>query len=626
MSPASETAAAARGALRRFPLRLALFGAAAVTAVAYGFLAHTAVEAGRLVQRFGYFAMAGTAAWWLYALSRRLPSARAWLRAEAPADRRNVLLLIGALAAVAVATFPYSYKVLYDELVLQATAWNLHYFREVGTVVRGYPIEGIFTSLDIYLDKRPYFFPFVLSLVHDLTGYRELNGFVLNTLLLPLVLGLFYALARRLADARAAFAGLACFGASALLAQNATGVGMELLNLAMMTLAMLLAADYLAKPDDDRLSALILTSVLLAQTRYESGLYVLPAALVVLEGWRRAGRVILPAPALFAPILLIPCALHNTYLSGTPVLWELRENMDSRFGAEYLTDNLQHAFTYFFNVSGKLLNAWWLSVFGWLALGGAAWTLLRRLRHWQSASAGALTAVLFAGAVLGNLLLLMFYFWGQLDDPIVARLILPFNVVLGLAIAWSVQRYAASPAGALLASGLTVGALLVHVGFALTASAHHTTINQLASELAWEGRVVEAMPPKDRFVITNKSGLAWLMRRIPVVTVDRARFMSDRVKFHLDQGTFQEVLVTQLLRPTGPEGGFVVEPKDLLPDDYVLEPVVERHIGARIARISRVVAIHPPKAPAEPATELPVDATAPAGEITPPAQADGSGP
>jgi hypothetical protein len=622
VSTPSETAVVARSALRQFPLRLALFGAAAVTAVAFGFLAHTAVEAGRIIQRFGYFAMAGTTTWWIFALGRRLACVRNWVRAEAPADRRGVLLLALGFTVVAFATFPYSYKVLYDELVLQATAWNLHYFREVGTVVRGYPVEGIFTSLDIYLDKRPYFFPFVLSLFHDLTGYRELNGFLLNTLLLPLVLGLFYALARRLANARAALAGLACFGASALLAQNATGVGMELLNLVLMILAMLLAADYLTKPDEDRLSALILTSVLLAQTRYESSLYVLPAALVVLEGWRRAGRVILPAAALFSPVLLIPCALHNTYLSGTPVLWELRENMDSRFGAQYFADNLRHAFTYFFNFSGQLLNSWWLAIAGWISLGWAGWTLARNLRRWPAAPGGVLTAVLFALAVLTNLMLLMFYFWGQLDDPIVARLILPFNVMLGLAIAWAVQRCAPRPFGPSLASVLTGGALLVHVGFALTASAHHTAINQLASELAWEGRVVEAMPPKDRFIITNKSGLAWLMRRIPVVTVDRARFMSDRVKFHLDQGTFQEVLVTQLLRPTGAEGHFVVEPKDLLPDDYVLEPVVERHIGARIARISRVVAILPPKARAKP----PSEATESSGEPTEPPQPGGSGP
>ncbi|GAB1490060.1 hypothetical protein MASR2M8_25170 [Opitutaceae bacterium] len=595
MITSPETAAAGRGVRRRFPLRLVLFGAAAVTAVAFGFLAHTAAEAGRLIQHYGYYAMAATVVWWLFALGRRLPAARAWIRAESPSDRRPVLFLTLGLAVVAFATFPYSYKVLYDELVLQATAWNLHYFREVGTAVRGYPVEGVFTSFNIYLDKRPYFFPFVLSLLHDLTGYRETNGFILNTLLLPVVLGLFYALARRLADARAALAGLACFGASALLAQNATGVGMELLNLAMMALAMLLAADYLEQPDEDRLSALILTCVLLAQTRYESSLYVLPAALAVLEGWRRAGRVILPAPALFAPILLIPCALHNTYLSGTPVLWELRENMDSRFGAEYVVDNLRHAFTYFFNIAGVQLNAWWLAIAGWLALGWAAWTLVRNLRQWKSAPAGALTAVLFAFAVLANLMLLMAYFWGQLDDPIVARLVLPFNVILGLAIAWAAQRMAPRAFGPQVARVLIGGALLVHVGFALSASARHTTINQLASELAWEGRVVETMPPKNRFIITNKSSLAWLMRRIPVVTVDRARFMSDRVKFHLDHATFEEVLVTQLLRPTNEEGSFVVDPKDLLPDDYVLEPVVERHIGARIARISRVVAIRVPE-------------------------------
>lgn len=610
MSPPSENVASGPGSAgarpdagaprRRFPLRLALFGAAAVTAVAFGFLAHSAAEAGRLVQRFGYYTMAGTFLWWLAALGRRLPDARAWVRAEGRGPRWWVAGLAAGLSVVAFATFPYSYKVLYDELVLQATAWNLHYFREVGTVVRGYPIEGIFTSLDVYLDKRPHFFPFVVSLAHDLTGYREINGFVVNTLLLPAVLALFYALARRLAGARAALAALACFGASSLLAQNANGVGMELLNLGMLLLAMLLAADYLGRPDEDRLSALILTSVLLAQSRYESSLFVLPVAVAVLEGWRRAGRILLPPAALCAPLLLVPCALQNTYLSGTPLLWELRADMDSRFGGAYFTDNLAHAFVYFFDLSGNMLNSWWLATVGAAALGWAAWRVVRRLGRWRSAPPGALAAVLFAAVVMANLLLLMFYFWGQLDDPIVARLVLPFNAVLGLALAWAAEQAEAKLPGRRVATFLAGGALLTYVGFGLRASAHHTQINQLASEMLWEGRLLASLPPKERLIITNKSALAWIMRRIPVITVDRARFLAEKIQFHLDHGTFQEVLVTQLLRPIGPEGTFTVDPNDSLPASYVLEPVVERHIGARIARVSRLVAIHPPTPAATP--------------------------
>ncbi|MGY8717810.1 MAG: hypothetical protein ACKVI3_08530, partial [Verrucomicrobiia bacterium] len=112
-------------------------------------------------------------------------------------------------------------------------------------------------------------------------------------MLYPVVLGLFYFLVRRVVSGRIAWTGLACFGASPLLAQNANGAGMDLLNLAMVVLTMLLAARFLARPDERRLSVLFLACVLLAQTRYESLLFVLTTGLVVLEGWRRAGRIIL---------------------------------------------------------------------------------------------------------------------------------------------------------------------------------------------------------------------------------------------------------------------------------------------------------------------------------------------
>lgn len=600
-SGAARTASKNAGQARSL-LPLVIFGLAAATAVAFGFLAHTAAEAGLLVQRYGYYALAGTTLWWLLALYRRSRSLTTGAIGDSKRERIQVVGFVAGVSVVSLFIFPYSYKILYDELVLQATAWNLHYFREVGTVVRGYEIEGIFASLNIYLDKRPYFFSFLVSLVHDLTGYRELNGFLVNTLLLPLVLVLFYAVARKLAAHRAAFAALVCFGASTLLAQNANGMGMELINLAMLLLVMRAAVDYLAKPDDDRLSVLILSCVLLAQTRYESALYVIPAAIVVLEGWRRVGRVILPAAAMAAPLLLIPCALHNTYLSGTPALWELRADLDSRFGVEHVANNLTHAGTYFFALFGNILNSWWLSVTGWLALGWATCVVLVRVREWPRAPSGGVVAVLFAVAVLANLGLLMFYFWGQLDDPIVARLVLPFHVILALAVAWATQRLAGSPVGERLPPILVGGALLVTAAFGMPAAAHHSTINLLATELAWEWRVVETWPPKERLVITNKSALAWLMRRVPVIAIHQGRSRSDAVRFHLEQGTFQEVLVTQVLRSSGPDGVFVVDPEDLLPSIYVLEPVVERHIGSRIARISRVVRIDP--APVKPAAEV----------------------
>lgn len=580
----------------RFPLRLALFGLLAVVSVYFGFVAHDVAEARTLVTRCGYYTIALTFVWAVVAIARLVPgwwrTAPAWPRREGV----GVGLTVVALTLIAAATVPYTYKVLYDEFVLQNTALNLHQLREVGTTVRGYEIEGGFTALGAYLDKRPFFFAFLVSLLHDLTGYRESNAFALNTALMPVILVLLAALARRVMSAAAAWATVIALGAYSLLAHNATGAGMEMLNLALLLLVTLLAVHYLEAPDEPRLAGLILAAVLLAQTRYESSLYIAPVAVVVLEGWRRAGRIVLPAAAVFAPVLLIPYALHNTYLSGTPSLWELREGLESRFGLDHLAGNLVHAARFFFNFSESFMNSWWLGVAGLPAFGWTAWRVLRSARAWKNASPAAVALVVFGAAVTANLGLLMFYYWGALDDPIVSRLSLPFSAFLALALGWVAtqvpERWRASAV-----AFVALGALASYLTTGLRANAHHWELNLLMREIRWEADVIAALPPANRLVISNKSPLFWIGREMPSLSMGRARWRADALKFHLDHHTFQEVLVTQVLRPRSGDGDFQLDAADRLPETYVLEPLVERRFGARLARISRVKEIRLDAAP-----------------------------
>jgi hypothetical protein len=574
----------------RFPVRLLLFGVVAVASVYLGFVRPSVGEAGRLVQHYGYYTMAATFAWALLATARVFP---AWWRQRPALTRREVLILvsiIGALTLVAVFTTPYTYKVLYDEFVLQSTARNLHEVREVGAVTRGYEIEGVFRGVSSYLDKRPIFFAFLVSLLHDLTGYREGNAFALNTALMPVILALLYLLARRLVSHTAACVAVVSFGAFSLLAYNATGAGMEMVNLAMLLLTVLLAAFYLDAPDLPRLAALILSAVLLAQSRYESALYVAPTALVVLEGWRRASRPILPLAAILAPALLLPYALHNVFLSGTPSLWELREGEEHRFALHYAANNFPHAFSFFFNFSGLMLNSWWLGVAGFPALVWCAFHLGRSWRQWPRAAAPVVSVVIFGGAIAGGLTLLMFYYWGELDDPIVSRLSLPFCALLALALAWTVAKLPERwrRAGLVLAFA---GPLVAYATTGLRANATHWQLNVLMREIVWEAETIDALPPARRLVITNKSSLYWVAREVSSVQIPRARWRDAQVKFHLDHHTFDEVIVCQGLRAVGADGGFQVDPLDRLPDSFVLEPIVERRWAGRIARLSRVVQI-----------------------------------
>lgn len=574
----------------RFPGRLLLFGVVAVASVYFGFVAPSVAEAGRLLQHWGYYAMAATFTWALLTWGRVLP---VWWR-ERPVLTRSELValggIIGGLTLIAVLTVPYTYKVLYDEFVLQCTARNLHEVREVGAMTRGYEIEGVFRGVSSYLDKRPIFFAFLVSLLHDFTGYREANAFALNAALMPAILGMLYMLARRLVNHSAACVAVVSFGAFPLLAYNATGAGMEMVNLAMLLFTVLLAALYLDAPDEPRLAALILAAVLLAQSRYESALYIAPTALVVLEGWRRTSRPILPPAAILAPMLLVPYALHNDFLSGTPSLWELREGEEHRFALHYAANNFPHAFRFFYSFSGQLLNSWWIGVAGIPALAWCASRLARRWRGWPVATAPIVAVLIFGGAICGGLLLLMFYYWGELDEPIVSRLSLPFCALVALSLASAAANLPERwrRAGLVLAY---VGPLVAYGTTGLQANATHWQLNLLMREIEWEAATIDAMPPARRLIITNKSGLYWTAREISSLQIPRARWRAEQVKFHLDHHTFDEVIVGQALHAVGPDGGFQVDPLDRLPESFVLEPVVERRWGGRIARLSRVVQI-----------------------------------
>jgi len=70
-----------------------------------------------------------------------------------------------------------------------------------------------------------------------------------------------------------------------------------------------------------------------------------------------------------------------------------------------------------------------------------------------------------------------------------------------------------------------------------------------------------------------------------------ARLRPGHIRWHMEQGTFREVIVAQALRPTSAEGHFGVDPEDVLPPYFHLETITEKRFGGRMARLSRLVSI-----------------------------------
>jgi hypothetical protein len=580
----------------RVEVRLAAVGLVGLLALYLGFIGIEVALAEPLIKKWGYHFMALTVVWWVWSLWQlwRRPE-HAGANPDAPQEkwsRREVLSMFVVTAALMVSLLGMETlrsKVLYDEYVLQSTAYNMHHFREVATMVRGYDLLGSFVSTDNYLDKRPYFFPFLVSLVHDVLGYRPINAYILNVLLMPLTLMVAYLLGRRWHGWRGGMIALCLLGTLPLFGQNATGSGMEILNVLMLLMAVLVGGLYLEKPENRSLSVFILSVVLLAQCRYESAIYVVSGVMVVLLGWWRAGRVVLSGVAIFSPLLLVPVALHNKVLSESPILWEMKEDQTSRFGWEYVPDNLLGVFEFWFHPGLMMANSVLLSFLGILGLGVVLIWAVRRRPNLRRLDGHALTWLAFAVGIGANLVLVLFYFWSRFTDPMASRFSLPPYLLMVFAVVllarWMDRRWPVSK--------IILGATLVaYLGWGVPKHAHHFYSRMGVDEIEWERRFVKSLPPQNRLVLTNKTSLVWLLEKTPSILLDRAIMMEDRLAYQLTQPMFDEILVSQSMRPTSVDGFHEVVLEERLPEQFELETVAERRFGTRIARISRLVAIN----------------------------------
>ena len=571
----------------RSETRLACFGAAAVAAVYLGFIGVPVAAAENFVKRGGYYVILGAFALFLHALWRHGRTRSPW---SEPLTRRQVWITAGVIALfslLAIGAEPFRPKVLYDEFVLQSTAFNMHYFRDVATMVRGYDIQGVFLSTDNYLDKRPYFYPFLISLVHDLTGYRALNACLVNAVLMPVSLALAFIFGRLLTRWTGGLLAVLLLGSLPLLGQNATGSGMELLNVVMILAGLILATEYLRAPTNESLTAFLLCVVLLAQARYESALYAAAAALITVFGWRRAQRIVLPWSASLVPLLLIPCALQNKVLSNSPVLWELGEQATTRFSIGFLPKNIHGCVNFLFNTSGQQANSLLLTLTGLVAL---VW-VLGRVVHSRFALRPARPAPLaltcFGGVILANTFLVFCYYWSSFDDPMASR----FSLPLYLLLAFAVVRMAADCDRRWPVTGTFIALVALFAwGFTTTRYASHFYSHLGIDEIEWQRRFVQSLPPGRRLIITNRSTLPWLVNKVPSILIDRARLVSDRLQFQLHDTNFDEILVLQALPPTTAEGDHQILPAERL-NGFRLETIAERRFGTKLARISRLIAI-----------------------------------
>ena len=412
--------------------------------------------------------------------------------------------------------FTHGFKVLNDEAVLMNTSQALQDHRQVYTPTEiGYRGGGFQAGYG-YVDKRPWFHPFVVSLLNDLSGYRCDNGIWLNALLTLPLFAVFFFLGRRMdrrlggAVSVGLAAGIPIFG------QTLAGGGFEPLNLLLLLGTMLASVRYAERPTACRSGILVCSGLLLAYTRYESALYLVAVGGAIWWTMRRNGSLRLNWVHYVAPVLCAPLVwLQLIAFSEEYHSFQLAVNHDaSAFGTAYLPRNLLSACHYFLVPSVRSLGSPFVVLLG--SIGGFVFVVRflrfrRRLRECDAVIA------FFGGATLVNVAIFLLFNNGQYSAYITQRISLP---VWGLLVLLAVPLIRIVPRR--LALWLAIGVVVVNLaGFHLPVAIGFRGARMYypARDFEFAQRTLAAEPEHDGVFVLSHMPPYWQCLRRPCRSV-----------------------------------------------------------------------------------------------------------
>lgn len=512
-------------------------------------------------------------------------------------SRRTALLFI-ICAAVLYLHANFDFNVVMDEYILSASAKRLHATQEYLVATHGYWEDGAFTLTSGYLDKRPWLYPFCLSLVHTLTGFRVENAFLLNGVLGLVLILLVMRIGFRIGGGFTMWLGMLMLVGIPLLAQNATGGGMDLLNLTCLAWFIYQGMRYIENPSSSREGLFVLALICLVYARYESLMYLPAGALILLIGWWRQGYAHFSWPTIVSLPLLLGAFLQNRFFRSSNFLWELPDTATRPFSLEHLGPNFGHAVYFLFNFDGALANSVLVSLLGLLAVV----LLIVRFRMvipriWRNEPL-LLVLALAALGVLLNFLILLCYHDGQLDRIYVSRLALPFYLLLVLLTVTAVHLFFPSPRFRLcliVLSGIYVLAwTLPHNSRELFSKR-----NYVQNELHW---LTESMVPQSgqRDLVVDHKSTVWTLHDVTALRPYLFFENLEWVEARMVSGFYRHVYFIDRLEFVFEDGEFRLQEPNYPTATIEGELIAERSFRPfSLLRIYRVAKVLPDRIPAD---------------------------
>lgn len=499
--------------------------------------------------------------------------------------------VVGLLLLLAHASF--GPKILMDDAILSGTSRVLHESRQVHTPSFGRLIENEFRFFDGYLDKRPWLYAFFVSTVHDITGFRIENAYATNMLLAAGFLLLLHLIGFKLGGPWAAVTLPLLWISIPLFTQNATGGGMDMMNLFCLSALVYTALLYLEQPSRSREAIVALAAVLLAYSRYESLLFVGLAFFVIVAGWMRSAKIFLSWPTVLAAPMLLGLLWQHKFVSHASSLWELHSGASSRFSLSYFPENLVGAFDFFFAFDEAIPNSPLLAILGFpcllLVLVGFLRLWRRRIVLWESKELAMCCIVPF---LLLHLCLILFYLDGRLDQRFAARFALPAYLMLTLAVVWVAVELLKTKRAWGIFTALCF-AYVVLWAQPQRAKAAYSERNFVVDELRWIGKILED-EGMERGLLVDDYTTYWTLHSYTALPRKKAEISQMRIAEEVQEGKYTKILIVRRTHQSLDAGEVVLDPVDFDYPEWELSRIAACSFKAmRLTEVYRVENLEP---------------------------------
>lgn len=293
--------------------------------------------------------------------------------------KENWIGILSALCLTALCLFFIDawFRLLSDETNLIAVSQSMAFQKKVFLAKMARLVNGELLPLVYTTPKRPLLFSFVLSLVHNVFGYRFENAFMLNLGVLFALLGLVFMAVKKMAGSTVAVAAQVLIIAQPVIPLHATSAGFDLFSAFFFWLSLFAVYLFMQKKDARSFAFLWTTLVMFANVRYES-FFLMILIISFLAATRYIDREVLKKNAFvlaMTPLLFLPRILQ-TWIS-TRGLVENPEGVPS-FSLHHFAGNVRILGSSLFDFKRLLPYATILNLISLVLLAVIAAALLRR--------------------------------------------------------------------------------------------------------------------------------------------------------------------------------------------------------------------------------------------------------